>query len=61
MVCFGVPVGILSADDWVCVFVLLVVWVRHPTMGAAGSWVMLSLVYRWRPLWKFSRINTLWG
>ena len=54
MVCFGVPVGILSADDWVCVFVLLVVWVRHPTMGAAGSWVMLSLVYRWRPLWKFS-------
>ena len=61
MVCFGVPVGILSADDWVCVFVLLVVWVRHPALGAASNWVMLSLVYRWRLLWEFSLINTPWG
>ena len=61
MVCFGVLVRILSADDWVHVFVLLVVWVRHPALGAASNWVMLSLVYRWRLLWEFSLINTPWG
>lgn len=34
--------------------------VRHPTLGAAGSWVMPG-VYRWRLLWEFSLINTPWG
>ena len=54
-VCFGV-----SADDQVYVFVLLVVWVRHPAQDAASSWVMLGLGYRWRPLWEFSLVNTPW-
>ena len=27
---------ILSADDWESVFVLLIVWVRHPALGVAG-------------------------
>ena len=31
--------------------------VRHLTLGAAGSWVMPG-VYRRRPLWEFSLINT---
>ena len=53
-------VAILFTDDWVCVFILFVVWVRHPTLGAAGSWVMPG-VYRWEPLWEFSLINTPWG
>ena len=35
---FGVFVSILSADDYVYVFVLLVVWVRCPVLDAAGSW-----------------------
>ena len=35
---FGVFVSILSADDYVYVFVLLVVWVRCPALDAAGSW-----------------------
>ena len=59
MVRFRVPVGTLSADDWVCVSVLLVVWVRRPAAGTAGSWVMLSLIHRWRPSWEFSLINPL--
>ena len=46
---FEVSVGSLSADDWVCVFILLVVWLRHPALGAASSWVMPDLGYRWRP------------
>ena len=52
--------AIFFADDWVCVFIFFVFWVRHPTLGAAGSWVMPG-VYRWRPLWEFSLINTPWG
>ena len=35
---------ILSTDDRVCVFVLLIVWVRHPALVVAGSWVTLGLV-----------------
>ena len=34
---------ILSADDWVCIFVLFVVYMRHPAQGATGGWVMLVL------------------
>ena len=35
---------ILSADDWVCIFVLLVVLMRRPTQGAIGGWVMPGLI-----------------
>ena len=52
---------ILFADDWVCVFVLFVVGMRCPALGAAGSWVMPGLVYKWRPLWEFSLVNMSWG
>ena len=31
---------ILSADDWVSIFVLLVVHMRHPAQGATGGLVM---------------------
>ena len=41
---------ILSADDWVCIFVLLVVHMRHPTQGATGGLVMLGLAFKWFPL-----------
>ena len=33
----------LSADGWVCVPVLLVVWHKASSAGAAGSWVELGL------------------
>ena len=57
LVCFGVSVGSLSADDWVFVFVLLVVWLRHSAVGVADSRVTPGLGYRWRPSWEFSLIN----
>ena len=28
---------ILSADDWVCIFVPFVVWMRRPAQGATGG------------------------
>ena len=34
---------ILSVDDWVCIFVLFVVWIRCPAQVASSGWVMLSL------------------
>lgn len=43
MVCFRVSVEILSADNWVCVFVLLVIWVRRSALGETGSPVTLAL------------------
>ena len=49
---------ILSVDDWVCIFVLIVVWIRHPAQGATGGWVMLGLVFKWFPLWKFLLFDT---
>ena len=30
-------VVILSADDWVCIFVLFVVYMRYPAQGATGG------------------------
>ena len=33
---------ILSADDWVCIFVLLVAQMRRPAQGATGGWVILG-------------------
>ena len=56
MLHFGVSVGSLYANDWVCVLVLLVVWVRHPVLGAADSWVVPGLGYRWKPSRDFSLI-----
>ena len=58
MLCFGVCVGSLSADDWVCVLVLLVACVRCPVLGDAGSCVLAGFGYKWRSLWEFSLINT---
>ena len=49
---------LLSADDWVCIFVLFVVWMRHPAQGATGGWVMLGLVFKWFPLCEFSLFDT---
>ena len=49
---------ILSADDWVCIFVLFVVWVRHFAQGAAAGWMMLGLVFKWFPLCEFSLFVT---
>ena len=49
---------ILSADDWVCIFVLFVVKMRHPAQGATGGWVMPSLVFKWFPLCEFSLFDT---
>ena len=37
---------------------MVVVWVRHPAVGSAGSWVMPGLGFKWRPSWAFSLINT---
>ena len=44
---------ILSADDWVCIFVLFAVYMRHPAQGATGGWVMLVLLFKWFPLCEF--------
>ena len=46
MVGIRVSVGNPSADDWVCVLILLVVWMRGPALGAVDSWVMPGLEYR---------------
>ena len=50
--------AILSADDWVCIFDLFVVWMRCPAQGDTGGWVMLGLVFRWFPLCEFSLLDT---
>ena len=52
---------ILSVDDWVCIFVLFVVWIRHPAQGATGGWVMLGLVFKWFPLCESSLYDTPYG
>jgi len=36
----------LSADDWVCAFVLFFVHMRHPAQGAFGDWVIPGLVFK---------------
>ena len=55
MICFGVSVGSLPAD------ILLVVRARRPALGAAGSWGVLGLGFRWGPSQECSPINTPWG
>ena len=47
-------VVILPADDWACIFVLLVVQMRRPAQSTTGDWVMVGLVFKWFPLWEFS-------
>ena len=56
--CFGMSRGHWSAYDWVCFPIWLVIWMRHPALGDAGSWVMPGLGFKWRPSWAFSLINT---
>ena len=48
MMCFGVFVGSLSDDYWICVLVLFVVWVRCPALGTADTWVVPGLGHTWR-------------
>lgn len=48
IICLGMPVGSLPADYWICVIVLLAVWMRHPGLGAAGNWEVPVLGSRWR-------------
>ena len=50
-------VVILSADDWVCSFVLFV-QMRCPAQGATGGWVMPGLVFKWFPLFELSLFDT---
>ena len=52
-------VVILSVDDWVCIFALFVVWMRHPAQVATGGWVMPGLVFKWFPLFAGSIYFTL--
>ena len=49
---------ILSASDWVCIFVVFVVYMSLPAQGAIGGWVMLGLVFKWFPLCEFSLFDT---
>ena len=49
---------LLSADDWVCIFVLFVVYMRRPAQGAIGGWGMLGLLLQWFPLCEFSLFDT---
>ena len=49
---------ILSADNYVCIFVLFVVQMRHPAQGAIGGWVMQGLVFKQYPLCEFSVFDT---
>ena len=39
-------VVIFSADDWVCIFVLFVVWMKDCTQGSTGGWVLVGLVFK---------------
>ena len=51
-------VVILSADGWVCIFVLFIVQMRRPAQGATGGWEMLGLIFKWFPLCDFSLFDT---
>ena len=37
---------VILSDDWVCIFVAVVVWIRHPAQGASGGGVMPHLVFK---------------
>ena len=47
---FDVSLGSPSEDDWLCVFVLSVVWVKGPALCVASRGVILGLGYMWRPV-----------
>ena len=49
---------ILSADNWVCSFVLFVVLMKSPVQGAMCGWVMLGLVFSWFLFCEFSVFDT---
>ena len=49
---------ILFADDWVCILVLFIVWMRRSAQGATGGWVMPGLIFKWFPLYEFSLSDT---
>ena len=49
---------ILSPDDWVCILVLFVVYIKCPAQGVTGVWLMLGLVFKWFPLCEFSLFDT---
>ena len=55
---------ILSAGDWVCIFVLFVFLFslccldEVSCIGTTGGWVMLGLVFKWFPLCEFSPFGT---
>ena len=51
----------MSADEWVCIFVLFVVSMRRPEQGAAGGWVMPGLVFQWFSFCEFSLFASPWG
>ena len=48
-----------SANDWVCIFVLFVIHMKHPSQGDTGGWVMPGFVFKWFPLCEFSLFDTL--
>ena len=50
--------GSVRLESCLLMVCLFVAWMRHPARGAAGSWVMPGLVYKWSPLWEFSLIDT---
>ena len=52
-------VVLLSADDWVHIFVLFVISMRHPAQGATGDWVMLGLIFKQFPLCEFSFFDSV--
>ena len=57
--CAGLIEGVtLYADDWVSIFVLLVVWMRCRTLGVTSGWVILGLVFKWFTLCEW--ILTIW-
>ena len=49
---------ILSADDWVCIFTLFVVYMRCLAQGVTGGWVMLGLVLKCFPSCEFLLFDT---
>jgi len=51
-------VVILSGDDWICIYVLFVVKMRHPAQCATGGLVMLSLVLKRFQLCECSVFDT---
>ena len=52
---------ILSAGDWVCIFVLFAVWMKLPAQGTTGDWMMPGLVFKRFPLCDFSLFDNPYG